>query len=339
MANNAGRRKILLIKTSSLGDVVHNLPVATTLHKHLPGAQIDWVVEEAFADIPRLHPAVGRVIPVALRRWRRRLFAVETWRQMAAFRRELRRENYDLVVDSQGLIKSALIAREARLTSQGERVGYAAEAAREPLAARCYDRGIAIPRNVHAVERNLWLAAAACGRTPDVDIDYGIRASALRANWLPQGPYALLLTASSRDDKSWPKEAWLALAASLTASGLNLLLPAGTDSERQGATDLASAMGSRAMVAPKLTLSEIAGLCAGASLVVGVDTGLTHLATALGRPTLCLFAGSDPVLTGVHAGVGDRAQHLARNLGSRGSPPTALEACALAAELLRGSAA
>ena len=324
---------------------MHNLPVATALHKHLPGAQIDWVVEEALVGIPGLHPAVGRVIPVALRRWRRRLFATQTWRELAAFRRELRRESYDLVLDTQGLIKSGLIACQARLTSTGERVGYAAETAREPVAARFYDRGIAIPRNMHAVERNLCLAAAACGMMPDTDVDYGIHSSTAQADWLPHAPYALLLTASSRDDKSWPRASWLALAASLTSSGLFLLLPAGTERERQEAAKLASAMGSRAMLAPELTLGEIAGLCAGARLVVGVDTGLTHLAAALGCPTLCLFAGSDPTLTGVYGGVhgggaadARPAAGLARNLGSQGKPPAAAEACAVAAELLRQSA-
>ena len=324
--------RILLVKTSSLGDVVHNLPVASALHASFPEAQIDWVVEEGFADIARLHPAVDRVIAVALRRWRHRLGSAETWREVAAFRRELRVRAYDLVLDSQGLIKSALIARLAVLTPAGERVGYAAEAAREPLAARLYQRGIGIPKNLHAVLRNLWLAAAACDQAPDEDVDYGIAASALTAAWLPPAPYALLLTASSREDKSWQAPAWLELAASLSAQGLSLVLPAGSESERRDAQKLAAGMGDGAVVAPQLSLAQIAGLCAGAALIVGVDTGLTHLACALGRPTLCLFAGSEPALTGVYAG--SRGLQLARNLGSRGKPPAAQEACAVAAELL-----
>ena len=337
MACPAGPLKILLIKTSSLGDVVHNLPVATALRARFPEAQLDWVVEEAYTDIPRLHPAIARVIPVALRRWRRHLFSAATWAEVAAFRRELRRVAYDLVLDTQGLIKSSLVGRQAQLSSGGLRVGYAASVAREPLAALGYDRGVAIARSLHAVERNHRLAAAAGHYDPGGDIDYGIAAAPLTAGWLPAPPYALLFTASSRDDKSWPSPAWRELAAKLAAGGLSPVLPAGSAQERQRATALASAMGPAARVAPRLGLAEMARLCAGARLVIGVDTGLTHLAAALGRPTLCLFSGSDPVLTGVYGGSG--AGQSVRNLGQRGSPPTSAEAAAVAAELLAGKAA
>ena len=325
--------RILLVKTSSLGDVVHNLPVASDLAVRYPDATIDWVVEESFAQIPRLHPAVSRVVVVALRRWRRKPLSASTWREMAAFRRELQTDAYDLVVDTQGLIKSGLIARLAKLAPGGRRVGYAAEAAREPLAARFYDEGIAIPKNLHAVERNRWLAAAACNTLPDLPFAYGVNAAPLAAPWLAEAPYAVLFTATSRADKGWPDQDWVALGAWLAGRGLRPVLPAGSAAEREAAQRLAARMaGAHPLLAPQLSIAELAGLIDGARLVVGVDTGLTHLAAALGRPTLALFAASDPALTGVYGG------NRIRNLGARGRPPAAAEAIAAAGELLMPAA-
>lgn len=302
--------RVLLVKTSSLGDVVHNLPVVSDIRRRMPGASIDWLVEESFADIPRLHPAVGNVVAVALRRWRRSPFSVATWKEIAAFRHGLRDEAYDFIIDTQGLIKSALIGRLAR----GRHCGYAAEAAREPLAARFYDAEFVIPRNVHAVERNRWLAAAALDYAPDLPLDYGIAPPPPDAGWLPVGGYAVLLTATSRDDKLWADAHWLALAAALAERGLACILPAGSDAERARAWRLARNM-RRGVAAPPLTVREIAGLLAGAALVVGVDTGLTHLAVAAGRPVIALFSGSDPQLTGVY-----RDDDVI-NLGQPGVPP------------------
>ena len=333
-AKSAAPRTILLVKTSSLGDVVHNLPVVSDLRSVFPEAVIDWVVEEALVAIPRLHPAVRRVIPVGLRRWRKSLLTAQAWHEMAAFRRELRAEAYDLVLDTQGLIKSGLIVRQARLAVDGRRCGYTAEAAREALAARFYDLGFAIPKNLHAVERNRWLAAAALGYVADMPVDYGIAgnlAGPTTLAWVPAGDYAVLLTATSRDDKLWPEQSWLTMAASLAERGLTCILPAGSDAERRRANRLAQAM-TRAVAAPPLEIVDIAGLCAGARLVVGVDTGLSHLAVALERPTLALFSGSDPRLTGVYAG--EEAQSRARNLGAPSTPPAAAEAIAAALDLL-----
>ena len=304
--------RLLLVKTSSLGDVVHNLPVVSDIRARFPEAQIDWVAEEGFAAIPRLHPGVRRVIPVALRRWRRSLLCAPTWREMGAFRRALQAEAYDAVIDTQGLVKSALIARMAR----GKRCGYAAEAAREALAARCYDAGFAIPRNLHAVERNRWLAAAALDYAPDLPLDYGIRAEPIGAQWLPATPFAVLLTATSRADKLWPEDAWLALGAALAAKGMSCILPAGSEDERERAARLARGI-RNAVAAPPLAIPALAGLLAGATVVVGVDTGLTHLAVALRRPTVALFCASDPGLTGVFGGP------QTRNLGALGQPPRA----------------
>lgn len=320
--------QILLVKTSSLGDVIHNLPVASDLARHFPGAGIDWVVEESFAEIPHLHPAVRRTIPVAVRRWRKHLLSPATWREMRAFRTDLRRTAYDLVLDSQGLVKSGLICRQVALAPGGRRCGFDGRAAREPLAARCYDAGYLIPKNAHAVLRNRWLAAAACGYSPDLPLDYGLGVPPpLTFPWLPAGGYAVLLTATSRADKEWPEPDWQALGLALIATGLRCVLPGGSEIERRRAAGLAVRLG-RAVAAPAMNLTDLAGLLAGASLVVGVDTGLVHLAAALDRPTLALYCASDPALTGVHAG-----PH-AINLGRAGEPPSAHEVAEAALQLL-----
>lgn len=319
--------RILLVKTSSLGDVVHNLPVASDLARHFPGTAIDWVVEEGFADLPRLHPAVDRVLPVAVRRWRRSLLSPATWAEIGAFRRSLREFEYDLVIDTQGLLKSALIVREARLAEHGRRCGFGRATVREPVAARFYDACFDVPRTLHAVERNRRLAAAAAGYSADTPADYGIAAPPLADAWVPRKDYAVLLTATSRDDKLWPEPDWQALGSMLVAAGLVCVLPAGNDTERQRAARLATALG-RAVAAPPLGLAPLAGLLAGAQIVIGVDTGLVHLAAALGRPTLALFAASDPMLTGVHAGP------RAINLGDRGAAPTAGDAVSAAMALI-----
>lgn len=315
----------LLVKTSSLGDVVHNLPVVADIQRHNPDAVIDWVVEEAFADIPRMHPGVHRVIPLAIRRWRKQLFTTTTWREMAEFRRALREDFYDIVLDTQGLVKSAVIARQAELAVNGRRLGYTAEAAREPFAARFYDAGFVIPKNAHAVERNRWLAAAALGYTLDGTLDYGISAVPLAAGWLPAMSYAVLLTGTSRADKLWPESDWVALAKALNTP---VILPAGSADERERVQRLAAQI-PHSLAAPPLGIAELAGLLSGARIVVGLDTGLTHLAAALNKPAVAVFSGSDPELTGVHAGMS------AVNIGREGAPPTAEEVIIAAQGLLR----
>lgn len=319
--------RILLVKTSSLGDVIHNLPVATDLARRFPGVTLDWVVEESFTDLPRLHPAVRRVLPVAVRRWRKRLPAPATWREMRDFKAMLAEETYDAVLDTQGLLKSGLIAAQARLAPGGRRYGYSRDTAREGLASRFYDRGFAVPRELHAVERNRLLAAAAFDYRPAPAVDYGIAAAALTADWLPQRDYAVLLTATSRADKLWPEPDWQALGAALIARGLTCVLPGGTAAERRRAARLAGALG-QAVAAPALGLAPMAGLLQGARLVVGVDTGLVHLAAALGRPTMGIFCASAPALTGVLAG------GQAINLGGAHAPPAPAAVVAAALELV-----
>jgi heptosyltransferase-1 len=315
--------RILLVKTSSLGDVVHNLPVASDLRRAYPDAVIDWCVEEAFADIPRLHPAVDKVIPVAVRRWRRALCSRQTWRQVAEFRRDIGAETYDAILDTQGLIKSALICTQAR----GRRLGYAAEVMREGLAARCYDETFVIPPNAHAVERNRWLAAAAFDKLLDLPLDYGIAAPAVDLPWLAAERYAVLFTATSRADKLWDEANWVAVAAALAARGFAAVLPSGSAAEHERAARIAAQVPG-AIVAPKLSLRELAALIGGARLTIGVDTGLVHLAAALRVPTIALYLTTDPALTGVYG------SGFVRNLGAPGRAPTPAEVLTVAEQEL-----
>lgn len=307
--------RILIVKTSSLGDIVHALPVATDLRRAYPGVLIDWCVEENFAALPRLHPAVDRVIPVAIRRWRKQLTRTATWKEIAHFRRELRLESYDAVIDLQGLLKSAVICSQAK----GPVIGYAAESAREPIAARFYDADFAIPTKIHAVQRNRWLTAAALELPMDETLDYGISTPALQADWLPATPYVVMLSASSRDDKLWPENHWLTLGTLLHEQGVRAVLPAGSPAERERAARLALAIPG-AIAAPPLDLDDLARLLVGSVGTIGVDTGLTHLAAALGRPTVALYTATEPGLTGV------LATSPFQNLGGTAQIPSALEA-------------
>jgi heptosyltransferase-1 len=300
--------RILIVKTSSLGDVIHNLPVVSDIHQHFPDAIIDWCVEESFAAMPRLHPGVSEVITVALRRWKKNLWCRATWREIKAFRQNIARHNYDLVLDTQGLLKSALIASQAR----GIKSGYDADSAREPVAARFYDRCYKVTKTAHAVTRNRLLAAAAFGYTADPEMNFGITAPSTVASWLPATRYVVLLTATSRDDKLWPETHWLELAAQLKAQGFSAVFPGGSQLELERAARLAAALPG-AIAAPALSLPELAGVLAQASAVVGVDTGLSHLAVALKVPTVAIYTATDPALTGVfgsgyHRNLGGKAQ-------------------------------
>jgi heptosyltransferase-1 len=300
---------IVLIKTSSLGDVLHSLPVVTDIRKHHPDARIDWVVEESFSALPALHPGVQRVITVAMRRWRRSWWAAR--HEMQAVCRELKAQHYDLALDTQGLLKSALITR----CTQAERCGYDWGSAREPLASWCYDSTYAVAKDQHAVERNRQLAAAALGYTAAGAPDYGIRTPDLALPWLPNKPYVVLLHATSRDDKLWDEQNWIALGEHLYRSGLRAVLPWGNEQEKARSERLYGAIPG-AVFAPRLNLGEAAALLGRARAVAGVDTGLSHLAAALDVPTVGIYTATDPGLTGLYAGA------RAVNLGGKGMPPT-----------------
>lgn len=301
--------RVLLIKTSSLGDVVANLPVVTDIIRRSPRARIDWVVEEAYVDVPRLHPGIANVIAVAQRRWRANPLAAEARAERRAFLSQLRANRYDFVIDTQGLIKSALIARKTR----GPATGYDWASAREPLATLAYERRVRVPRALHAIERNRRVAAAALGYPLAQPAAYALdRPRAPRT--APTAPYCVLVHGSSRTDKLWPEERWIALGAALAARRLAVVFPWGSDCERDRSTRLAAAIAG-AIVPERLTVRSLAGLLGSARFVVGVDTGPMHLAAALRVPVVGMYFGSDPRMAGVYSD----AWH--RNLGSPGVKP------------------
>lgn len=305
--------RILLVKTSSLGDVVHNLPVASDVSAAMPGAEIDWVVEEAFASLPAMHASVRRVIPAAVRRWRKGFWRRETRTEVGAFLEALRADRYDAVIDTQGLLKSALIARAAR----GRRYGLDWRASREPLSV-LYDRTFSVPREPHAVERNRSLAAQALGYSPAGRVDYGIAAQKKSFPWLARESYAVLLHGSSAASKLWPEERWIAVGKNLVARGLAVVLPWGTDAERDRSARLAGGI-PEGIVPPRIDVPDAAHLLAGARCVIGLDTGLTHLAGALGIATVGLYTATHVSRHGLY-----QCAH-AVSLGAPGAPPVPAE--------------
>ena len=290
------------MKTSSLGDVVHHCPAVYEAARNLPGADIDWVVEEAFAGVPAMHASVRRVIPVALRRWRSALWRRSTWSEFAAFRASLALERYDAVIDTQGLVKSAFIARFAN----GPLHGLDRASERERLAHLFYRHAHPVQWALHPVDRNRLLTAQALGYAVQGPPEYGLRVEA------PEPvTRAVFLTMTSRAEKLWAEERWIDLGRSL---GMPVVLPWGTAEERARAGRIAEAIGN-AVVAERMTLAELARLFAQSTWVVGVDTGLTHLAAALGCRTVGIYCGTDPALYGLRAA-------RAASVGANRQPPS-----------------
>jgi heptosyltransferase-1 len=297
--------EILFIKTSSLGDVIQHMPAVAESRAHFPQGRISWLVEEAYAPLVALHPAVDDIIPVAWRRWRKRLLAPQIWREIGDWRRRISGKRSDVIVDTQGLIRTALMSRFA----QGVRHGYDSASIREPLASRFYDVRHAVSRQLHAVERNRRLTALALGYAPSGDVNYGLDRTALRAG---DERYAILLHGTARPGKEWPAANWIALGKRL--SGLELIVPWGNERERARAVQIADAV-PNARVPDRLSIEQMARLIANAQCVVGGDTGFVHLAAAFGVPLVAIFSGTDPALT---RPVGAGPVEV---VGAKGAPP------------------
>ncbi len=296
-STSARPRKILIVKVSSLGDVVHTSPVVADILAHEPGAQIDWLVEEGFVDLVRIVKGVRRAIPYSLRRWRKRMFDAATWAELRHFRRALAEERYDAVIDFQGLLKTAWTASWARgplagLANRTDGAGF------EWPVRFFYDKRVPIEPRTHVVDRSRQLAAAALGYAPpaplSADLDFGFDEGAAAAALATYGldlpvPYVVFAHATSRADKQWADANWSALGQALVRRGASLVLPWGSEAERETSERLAREFGAAALVPPRLSLPAVTGLLGGASAVVGVDTGVIHIAAALKRPTVELY--------------------------------------------------
>ncbi|MFU9003928.1 lipopolysaccharide heptosyltransferase RfaC [Proteus sp. TSJ240517] len=288
-------KRVLIVKTSSMGDVLHTLPALTDAINAYPDIRFDWAVEEGFAQIPSWHQAVDTVIPVAIRRWRKNWFSAPIRAERSQFRQAIQAHHYDAVIDAQGLLKSAfLVTRYAK----GTKHGYSRQCAREPLASLFYNVRHDVSKKMHAVERIRQLFALSLNYPiPQSQGDYGIAQHFLSLPSFDERPYLVFLHATTRDEKHWPESHWRELIALLADSGLRIKLPWGAEHEHQRAIRLAKDF-DYVDVLPKMSLADVAQVIAGAKSVVSVDTGLSHLTAALDKPNITLFGPTDPGLIG-----------------------------------------
>lgn len=300
--------KVLIVKTSSMGDVIHTFPAVEDARRARPDIRFDWCVEEAFAPIVALHPAIGTIHRTAIRRWRKALLSGATWREISALRGALRDSRYDLVLDAQGLMKSGLVARLAGVPV----AGFDRASAREPVSTLFYRSTYAVARDMHAIERTRRLFGQALGYEPDLStLDSGIVAPP--TSKIPDGlRTAFLLHGTSREDKKWPAADWIETARLLVERGLTPVTTYSNPAEQTVAQAIADGVPETLLI-PKSSLGEVAGLIGRSTLVLGADTGLTHLASAFGLPTVAIFLTTEPGLTG------PRGQYASTLLAPRGA--------------------
>ena len=288
---------VLVIKTSSLGDIIHTLPALTDAQTALGDIQFDWLVEESFAEIPAWHPAVRNIIPVAIRRWRKGIVKTVFNGEFKRFKQQLQAQYYDVVIDAQGLLKSAALTYLA----QGNSYGLDKLSAREPLAARFYQYPQNIARDQHAVERVRQLFAQSLGYDHHaLPVNYNLNISTQAAEGNSRS--ILFLHGTTWESKHWPEQYWLELAHQLSAQGYKILLPWGNDKEYQRALTIQQQCNDKQQISvlDKMNLNQLAKKIAASDAVIAVDTGLAHLAAALDKPTIALYGPTSPGLTGTY---------------------------------------
>lgn len=294
---------LLIVKTSSLGDVIHTLPALTDALSYDPTLTCDWVVEEAFAEVPSWHPVVMRVLPVALRRWRKHPLQMWQKGEWQAFKNALRATDYDRIIDAQGLIKSAFLSRQA----SGERYGFDRDSAREGLASLAYQHKLTIAKDLHAVTRVRRLFAAALDYPmPDTPPDYGIIPH-FRISYAAPVPSIMLLHGTTWETKHYPDPYWAELTDYMVSAGYEVRIPWGNAAEKHRAESLAARHPAQIVVIPKGGLYNLALELLQTRAVVGVDTGLAHLAAALQVPSVTLYGATNATKTGTF---GENQVHL-----------------------------
>ena len=295
--------RVLIVKLSSLGDVVHAMPVVHDIRAVYGGAQIDWVVEPGFAPLVRRVQGIGQVIECAQRRWRRRWWAADVRAEWRAFRQQLTAERYDAVLDLQGLTKSAIVARVARGPSFG--LGNRTEGSSWERPVRwLLDQTITIEPHIHAVDRSRELAARALNYSVSGAPHYGLQAHGPAE---PR-PTVVFVHGTSRDDKLWPEACWFELGQRMLASGFDIALPHAGAAELARAERLAAALGPRAQVWPAMALDALVDRMGATQGVIGVDSGLSHIAVALNLPHVQLYNFPTAWRTGPLAAHGHRHQ-------------------------------
>lgn len=297
-------KKVLIVKTTSLGDLIHTMPGITDISQHLADVECHWLVEESFKAIPLWHPFIKKVHTCAIRRWRQNFFSSQARSEIKQLKQMLQAERYDLVIDAQGLIKSALMIRWLKT----RKVGYDSSSIKEPLASWFYTEKQSISRQWTAIERVRALFASACGYTIDTKgpVQFGLQIKQPHDIVLtPKSPYAIFLHGTNWHSKVWPANFWSQLADKFAEMGVQSYVSFGSDEEKRRAEDIAN--DSSAVVLPPLDLTQLAYLLQQAKVVVGSDTGLSHISAALGTPTVGVYGSTNSLLTGL---IGDRVVSL-----------------------------
>lgn len=297
--------KVLVIKTSSMGDVLHCLPALTDAHRALPDIQFDWLIEEAFADIPAWHPAVNKVIPIAFRRLRKKgllLIFNKEWRQ---FKRTLRQTQYDLVIDAQGLLKSAFLGRHAK----GRKAGYNKQSIREPMASFFYHQKVAVSKDYHSIRRIRELFARCLNYSFDENTtDYGINSDSLPCSPLVAAEnYLMFVINTTWDSKHYPADYWRELLEITASAKIPVVIPEGYAHEAEKVQTIAKGF-EHVTLLSQVSLKELLSVIAHANGIISVDTGLSHLAAALAKPTVTLYGPTNPKKIGA---TGNYQVHLA----------------------------
>ncbi len=290
--------RILVVKLTSLGDVIHTLPAVTDASKRIAGIEVHWLVEENFKLIPAWHPAVSKIFTAATRRWRKQ--PNKFLGEASGLRKQLKSQSYDLIIDAQGLLKSSVLAKCAN----GTRVGYDKKSIKESLASRFYDKSFAVNKNDHAVTRTRSLFAQALDYQIPADLDYGIPETKFQQT--AESNYLVFLHGTTWSSKQWPTQSWQKLVSIAHDNNYEVKLLWGNDSEYNRASEIAYGH-ENATVSPKMNLNEVANMISNASGVVAVDTGLGHLAAALSVPCVNLYGATDSARTGT---IGKNQAHL-----------------------------